>query len=109
MAYQPTQSIHIVKREADGLVTSFNHITTFGVHINTGYFILRKEIFDCMECGDELVEQPFQRLIQKNQLVSWEHQGFWASMDTYKDKQKLDEEYNKGNSPWEVWRKNGKH
>ena len=108
MAYQPTQSIHIVKREANGLVTGFNHIASFGVHINTGYFILRKEIFDFMECGDELVEQPFQRLIQQNRLVSWEHQGFWASMDTYKDKQKLDEEYNKGNSPWEVWRKNGK-
>ena len=109
MAYQPTQTIHLMKRETDGLVKCFSHIGSFGVHVNTGYFILRKEIFDFMECGDELVEQPFQRLIQQNRLVSWEHQGFWASMDTYKDKQKLDEEYNKGNSPWEVWRKNGKH
>jgi glucose-1-phosphate cytidylyltransferase len=60
-----------------------------------------------MEHGDELVNQPFQRLIKENRLVSWEHKGFWASMDTYKDKQTLDEAYAKGKAPWEVWRKNG--
>jgi glucose-1-phosphate cytidylyltransferase len=109
MAFQPTQSFHIVQRQEDGLVKNINHIGSSGLYINTGYFILRKDIFDFMEYGDELVEQPFQRLIQKNRLVSWEHKGFWASMDTYKDKQKLDEAYSKGNAPWEVWRKNGKH
>ena len=109
MAYQPTQSFHVVQRKEDGLVTSINHIGTSGLYINTCYFILRQDIFDYMEYGDELVNQPFQRLIKKNRLVSWEHKGFWASMDTYKDKQTLDEAYAKGNAPWEVWRENGSH
>jgi glucose-1-phosphate cytidylyltransferase len=109
MAYQPTQSFHVVQRQEDGLVKSINHIGTSGLYINTGYFILRHDIFDYMELGDELVNQPFQRLINKNRLVSWEHKGFWASMDTYKDKQTLDEAYAKGKAPWEVWRENGKH
>lgn len=109
MAYQPTQSFHVVKRQEDGLVTSISHIGSSGMYINTGYFILRQDIFDYMEKGDELVNQPFQRLIKKSKLVSWEHKGFWASMDTYKDKQTLDEAYAKGNAPWEVWRENGKH
>ncbi len=109
MAYQPTQSFHVVQREADGLVKSISHIGSSGMYINTGYFILRRDIFKYMEKGDELVNQPFQRLIRENKLVSWEHKGFWASMDTYKDKQTLDEAYAKGKAPWEVWRKNGEH
>jgi glucose-1-phosphate cytidylyltransferase len=108
MAYQPTQSFHVVQRQDDGLVKSINHIGSSGLFINTGYFILRQDIFDYMEKGDELVNQPFQRLIKKNLLMSWQHKGFWASMDTYKDKQTLDEAYAKGNAPWEVWRENGK-
>jgi glucose-1-phosphate cytidylyltransferase len=109
MTYQPTQSFHIVQRQEDGLVKSISHIGASGLCVNTGYFILRKDIFKYMEWGDELVEEPFQRLIRENGLVSWEHKGFWASMDTYKDKQKLDEAYSKGNPPWEVWHTNGKH
>ncbi len=109
MAYQPTQSFHVVQRQQDGLVKSIHHIGSSGLFVNTGYFILRKDIFDYMQWGDELVNQPFQRLIKKKLLVSYEHKGFWASMDTYKDKQTLDEAYAKGRPPWEVWRENGKH
>jgi glucose-1-phosphate cytidylyltransferase len=109
MAFQPTQSFHVVQRQEDGLVTNISHIGTSGMYVNTGYFILRNDIFDYMEWKDELVNQPFQRLIKKQRLVSWEHKGFWASMDTYKDKQTLDEAYAKGNAPWEVWNTNGKH
>jgi glucose-1-phosphate cytidylyltransferase len=108
-AYQPTQSFHVVQREKEGLVKSISHIGSSGLYINTGYFILKQDIFDYMEWGDELVNQPFQRLIQKQRLVSWEHDGFWASMDTYKDKQTLDEAYASGKAPWEVWSKNGNH
>lgn len=107
VAYQPTHSFHVVKREDNGVVTSISHIGTSGMYINTGYFILRPEIFESMEYGDELVNEPFQRLITKKKLLSWKHEGFWASMDTYKDKQTLDEAYNSGNAPWEVWNKNG--
>lgn len=103
MAYQPTQSFHIVQREEDGNVKKISHIGASGLHINTGYFIFKNDIFDAIEYGDELVDQPFQRLIDQNKLVSWEHKGFWASMDTFKDKRTLDDIYDKGNAPWEVW------
>jgi glucose-1-phosphate cytidylyltransferase len=106
-AYQPSQSFHVVTRDESGLVQSISHIGSSGLFINTGYFVLRKEIFDFMEMGNELVNEPFQRLIAKQKLVSWEHKGFWASMDTYKDKQTLDEAHAKGNAPWEVWLTNG--
>lgn len=106
VAYQPTQSFHVVKREKNGAVKRISHIGDSGLFINTGYFILKKEIFDYMEWGDELVDQPFQRLIEQKKLTSYEHTGFWASMDTYKDKQTLDDAYAKGNPPWELWKNN---
>lgn len=106
VAYQPTQSFHVVQRDDGGLVHRISHIGSAGLFINTGYFILRSEIFDYMKWGDELVEEPFQRLINEKKLVSWEHKGFWASMDTYKDKQTLDDAYSKGDAPWEVWQQN---
>lgn len=105
MAYQPTQSFHVVKRKKNGVVESISHIGKSGLFVNTGFFIFKSNIFEYMNWGDEIVEGPFQRLIEKKELTSWEHKGFWASMDTYKDKQILEELYAKGNSPWEVWRK----
>lgn len=104
VAYQPKHGFHVVDREDDGVVKKICHIGSSGFYINTGYFILRKEIFDFIEHGEELVEEPFQRLIDERKLTSWDHKGFWACMDTYKDKQKLDDAYANGKVPWEIWR-----
>jgi NDP-sugar pyrophosphorylase family protein len=57
-----------------------------------------------MRDGEELVLEPFQRLIQKKQLMAYEHDGFYAAMDTFKDKQLLDDLYARGDAPWEVWK-----
>ncbi len=46
--------------------------------------------------GEELVRETFQRLIQEKQLVTYRYDGFFAAMDTFKDKQNLDELYTSG-------------
>ena len=51
------------------------------------------------------MQEPFQRLIERKKLVAHKHRGFWASMDTFKEKQKLDEMYARGETPWEVWKR----
>ena len=48
-------------------------------------------MFDYIKDGEELVNEPFQRLIKKRELVAYKYDGFWASLDTYKDKRDLDE------------------
>jgi glucose-1-phosphate cytidylyltransferase len=48
--------------------------------------------------------EPFQRLIQERELAAYEYDGFFAAMDTFKDKQKLDGLYDTGKAPWEAWR-----
>ena len=70
--------------------------------INGGFFIFRKEIFDYMREGDELVEAPFQRLIEADQLMAFRHEGFWRPMDTLKDKQVLEDLVEKGTMPWRL-------
>jgi glucose-1-phosphate cytidylyltransferase len=107
MAYQPNHSFHVVSLNDDSIVKSISHIGNSGLWINTGYFILRNEIFNYIHPGEELVNEPFQRLIEHEELFAHKHHGFWASLDTFKDKQTLDELYMKGSPPWELWKNNG--
>ncbi len=41
--------------------------------------------------------------LAQRQLAAYEYDGFWMSMDTFKDRQQLEEIYARGNAPWEVW------
>ena len=70
------------------------------IWINAGYFILRPEIFDYMNEGEELVLEPFSRLIEENQLMAYKHEGFWRCMDNLKDRQVLEEMVEQGRMPW---------
>ena len=74
------------------------------VWMNGGYFVFRNEIFDHMEDGEELVCEPFQRLIDRQRLCAYKYEGFWGCMDTYKEKQRLDDMHVRGITPWEVWK-----
>ncbi len=103
MTYQPTASFHVVKASEEGEVESISPIAKANLWLNTGYFIFTQKIFDYIEYGEELVVEPFQRLIKENKLVTFNHCGFWQAMDTFKDKMMLDDLQAKGVPPWEVW------
>ncbi len=103
ISVRPTQSFHIVTAD-DHLVTDIRHIARSGLRVNGGYFIFKKDIFRYIRDGEELVEEPFQRLITHQQLMAYRHDGFWASMDTFKERQQLEETYTRGPAPWEVWK-----
>ncbi len=104
MSYQSFQSFHFVDKDENGNVNKISQTGSTSLLVNTGYFIFRNDIFDYMEYGDEIVEEPFKKLINNKKLISWEHKGFWMSMDTFKDKRAIDEIYDKGIPPWEVWK-----
>ncbi len=102
----PTQSFHLVSVEDGGRVSSIRHVKDVGMRVNGGFFVFRREIFEWVRPGEELVQEPFQRLAAAGKLLSYAHDGFWACMDTFKDKQLLEDMYARGHVPWEVW-KNG--
>jgi glucose-1-phosphate cytidylyltransferase len=103
VSVKPKASFHMIKVDEEGVVKSIEHITKSGVRINGGFFVFRREIFQYMRAGDELVEEPFRRLIVAGQLLSHAHDGFWACMDTFKEMQELEDLYSRGNAPWMVW------
>jgi glucose-1-phosphate cytidylyltransferase len=99
----PSQSFHVVSLGHDGKVDKFERVKDAGVLINGGFFIFRKDIFSYMEEGEELVLEPFQRLIEKDLLIGYKVSRFWC-MDTFKEQQELTDLVNQGTAPWEVWR-----
>jgi glucose-1-phosphate cytidylyltransferase len=103
LAVQPNFSYHLVNFDPSGQVTGFSTGHQSEIWINGGYFMFRREIFDYMRDGEELVVEPFQRLIDDGQLVAYRHRGFWASMDTLKDKQMLEDMYERGDTLWLPW------
>ena len=87
----------------DGLVADIQDMRQTSVRINGGYFVFRQEIFDYIREGEDLVSEPFERLIRERKLGAMEYDGFWRSMDTFKDRQELEKILSCGNAPWEVW------
>lgn len=99
----PTASFHTVSVEPDGVVNSISHIARSGNLINGGFFVFRQELFNYINEGEDLVEEPFRRLIAERQLITYPYGGFWACMDTFKEKQQLEDLHAHGHAPWRVW------
>jgi len=104
MAARTPHSFHALRTGPDGMVRSFGELAAETLWINAGFFVFRQSVFDHIEPGDELVEAPFQRMIRAGRLYAHRHGGFWATMDTFKDKITFDRRYARGDAPWEVWR-----
>ena len=100
---RPSQSFHTVEFGVDHLVQNVRLASEADVWINVGFFAFKRTIFDYLHEGEDLVNEPFQRLIADRQLLAYPHKGFWACMDTFKDKKAFDEMDNKGDRPWQVW------
>ena len=103
LSVTPSQSFHSVQIGDEGKVKKIEPIADSGLLMNGGFFVFKNEIFDYIHEGDELVEEPFNRLIEANKLHSYKHRGFWSCMDTFKEKQDLDDLYATGMPPWALW------
>jgi glucose-1-phosphate cytidylyltransferase len=102
---KPTYTFHVVSFDKGNRVRNIEAAADSDMRINGGFFVLRSEIFNYLEPGDELVEQPFHRLIQADRLLGYRYDGFWAPMDTMKDRQNLNMLFESGERPWAIWEK----
>jgi glucose-1-phosphate cytidylyltransferase len=105
MTVRPMQSFHCVTSEESGAVSTISSVVESGLRINAGFFAFEQEIFDYIHEGEELILAPFDRLIAEQRLFAYAHEGFYGCMDTFKEKQTLDDMHAQGNPPWELWHK----
>ena len=75
-----------------------------GAWINGGYFVCQPDIMDYIKEDFTVWEQePLQRMSKEGLLAAYKHNGFWHPMDTLRDKNVLEELWEKGNAPWKIW------
>ena len=98
-------TFHMVQADEDHYVRGLEAVSSSRVKINGGFFAFRQRIFDYLREGEDLVVEPFERLIADRQLVSYPYHGFWRSMDTFKDKQHLEDLLTQDHAPWQVWKR----
>lgn len=104
LAVKPQDSFHVVEFSPGGTVIGLVPVADMSMRINGGYFILRQSIFDYLDEGDDLVMDGFTRAAAAGKLCATPYDGFWAPMDTLKERTALEDQYRAGVSPWAVWR-----
>jgi glucose-1-phosphate cytidylyltransferase len=103
LSVRPTQSFHCVTSDESGAVERIEEVGDTNVWMNAGFFVLQQEIFEHLHAGEDLVVAPFQRLAAARRLYSYAHPGFFGCMDTFKEKQVLEDMHARGRAPWAVW------
>ncbi|MEZ4456870.1 MAG: hypothetical protein R2882_10025 [Gemmatimonadales bacterium] len=100
----PNLSYHFVASSGrNGIVTGLEDVARRDLRVNGGFFAFRSEIFNYLRPGEDLVGEPFERLMGEQALHAYRYDGFWVAMDTFKDRQRLEELVNRGNPPWAIW------
>jgi glucose-1-phosphate cytidylyltransferase len=104
LAVAPQSSFHVVEcDDDDDRVSDIHSVATFNLRENGGYFVLRQDIFEALEEGEDLVGHGLRRLAKQRKLLAYEYDGFWMPADTVKERAELEAMYKDGRRPWALW------
>ena len=104
LAVPPQSSHHVVDIGEDGLITQVTPMQDLRQWENGGYFVLRPQIFDHLNEGEDLVEDAImRRLVPQRRVLAYPYKGYWSPADTVKERARLEEMYHQGNCPWMIW------
>lgn len=106
-AVQLDQEKGVLDIGGDNAVKSFREKNiSDGASINAGYMVLNPEIFDYIEDDSTIFEKgPLVKLVEKGQLMSYQHKGFWQCMDNKREMEMLEKLIVSGKAPWIKWGK----
>lgn len=75
-----------------------------GGWINGGFFVFEPGVFEYLrDDATPLEGAPLERLVQRGELMAYQHEGFWQPMDTVRDHRLLEQHWERGNAPWKTW------
>ena len=104
LAVPPQSSHHVVDIGEDGLITQVTPMQDLRQWENGGYFLLRPEIFDYLNEGEDLVEDAImRRLVPQRRVLAYPYKGYWSPADTVKERTQLEQMYQRGSCPWMIW------
>ena len=98
----PTSKYGILKIDSQGIVTYFKEKPILKEWVSGGFFVFNKKIFNYLDENCILEREPFEKLVKDKELHVYKHEGFWGSMDTYKDVEYLNEIWAK-EKKWKLW------
>lgn len=104
-AVQPPGRYGAIERQGDQVTRFVEKPRGDGGLINGGFFVLSPQVLP-MITGDEVSweGEPLSRLAQMQQMMAYEHHGFWQPMDTLRDKTLLEDLWHSGKAPWKIWK-----
>lgn len=108
IAVPPQDSFHVVGLDSAGGMTGIVAVADMDMWINGGFFVLRQGIFDYLDPGDDLVMNGCIKAAKDGRFTANRYGGFWACMDTLKERAYLEQLHASGDAPWEIWRTDGK-
>jgi glucose-1-phosphate cytidylyltransferase len=106
LAVPPTRSFHVVEIGEGDMVDRVGEVNNSGMWINGGYMVMGQGIFDVLQPNEELVYEPFGRLAERGRLAAYRHTGNWLGVDTFKERQDLEEIFLNGKAWWAKWEQN---
>ncbi|MGH8773937.1 MAG: sugar phosphate nucleotidyltransferase [Jiangellaceae bacterium] len=106
LAVPPQDSFHVVDINSTSRITAFTPAAEMNMRINGGYFVLKQDIFEYLNEGEDLVMNACVRAAREGRMLAIPYDGFWAAMDTLKERSWLEDLYRTGRSPWAVWQGN---
>lgn len=109
LAVKPQDSFHVVAIDGDSRISGFEPVADKHFRINGGYFVLRQDIFDYLNPDEDLVMDACVRAAAEGRMRAVQYDGFWAPMDTLKERAALEEMYRHGECPWALWKDDRMH
>lgn len=103
LAVYPQDSFHVVGIDDAGRLTGLEPVADMDMRINGGFFVLRQSIFDYLAEGDDLVMDACLRAAKDGRFSAHRYDGYWACMDTQKERVALEILERSGTAPWKVW------
>lgn len=98
----PRSKFGLVQTNRQGIIKKFVEKPVLNDWTNGGFMIFNKKVFDYIK-PDEMEHPTLKRLVKKEQLSLFKHDGFWFAVDTYKELEDLNKIWNEGNPPWKIW------